>query len=162
MWTQIVAGLILLIIGTYVVQFFMPRAGQSSAQRANARWDIAPALGFFGALLLLLALVEAIRQSIVDIWAWGMALGLILGVVTWVVMGYRTAPVMPKGSALVATFRILRAYGMIIFFAIIGVYLAVRFAGSVIDVFIASALGLVIVTMALRIFVSTKQIGIGR
>lgn len=158
MWSQIVGAFVLLIVGTYVVQFFLPRTGRSSANRANARWDIAPALGFFGALLLVLALVEAIRQSIIDIWAWGMALGLILSIVTWVVMGYRAAPVLPKGSALVATFRILRAYGMIIFFAVIGVYLAVRFAGSVIDVFIASALGLVIVTIALRIFVGSKQI----
>lgn len=157
MWTQIVVTLILLIIGTYVVQFFLPRAGQSNANRANARWDVAPALGFFGALLLALSLVEAIRQSIVDMWAWGIVLGALLSVVTWVVLNYRPAPVLPKGSALMATLRILRAYGTLIVLAVIGVYLVVRFAGSVIDVLIASALGLVIVTMALKIFVGTKQ-----
>jgi len=158
MWTQIVVTLVLLIIGTYVVQFFFPRAGRSRVNNTNARWDIAPALGFFGALLLALSLVEAIRQSIVDMWAWGVALGLILGAVTWVVMGYRAALVLPKGSALIATFRIVRAYGTIIFFAVIGVYLAVRLVGSVVEVFVASALGLVILTMALRIFIGTKQI----
>lgn len=158
MWTQIVVTLILLIIGTYAIQFFLPRAGHASAHNPNARWDVAPALGFFGVLLVALSLIEAIRQSIVEIWALGIGLGLILGVVTWVVLYYRPVPTLPKGSALIATFRILRAYGTIIVLAVIGVYLAVRLVGSVVDVFIASAFGLVVVTTALRIFVGPKQI----
>lgn len=156
MWTQIVVTLILLIVGTYVVQFFLPRAGRASAN-TTARWDIAPALGFFGALLLALALVEALRQTIVAVWTGGLGLGLLLGIATWVGLRQYSAPVSLPGSALVATFRILRAYGTLLFFAAAGVYLVVRYAGSVIDVFLASALGLVIVIVALRIFVGAKQ-----
>ena len=158
MWTQIVGGLALLIVGTYVVQLFAPRS-RSSHNRTSAHMDFAPALGFFGVLLLALSLVESIRQSVMQAWAVGIALGFVLGIGTWIVLVYpKDEPKQKKQSALLATLRLVRTYGMPLVLAVIGTYLAIRIFGSAVEVFVAGTFGVLLVTIALRIFVGVKKV----
>jgi|GEM_PF-793706 hypothetical protein len=159
MWAQIVGALVVLVITTYVIQFFIPRSARSNARRASARWDIAPLLGFFGALLLALSLTEALRRAVIEAWAWGSALGLVASVVFWIALGYRENVTQPRSeSALRATFRIVRTYGTLVLVIVLGVYLAARVFGAVVEVFVAGAIGILIVAMAVRIFVRARQI----
>jgi hypothetical protein len=158
MWTQIVAGLILLIVATYAIQYFLPRR-KSNSHSANARWDIAPTLGFFGMLLLVLSLTEAIRREVILAWALGIGLGVILGVGAWIALGYyRQVTLVPKKqSALLATIRMIRTFGMPVILVAIGFYLAVRVFGPSVEVFTAGAGGVVLITVALRIFVGVNK-----
>lgn len=152
MWTQIVVTLFLLVVATYALQLFLPRSRQGQA-RTSARWDVAPMLGFFGVLLLALSLMEALRRTLVDAWAWGILLGLILGVAVWVgAQAQPATPIQKKGSALLATWRILRTYGIAIIAAVIGTYLAGRIFGSIVEVFVSGALGVLIIAIAVRMF----------
>ncbi len=157
MWTQIVGGLLLLIVGTYAIQFFMPRA-HSTAGRTSARMDVAPALGFFGVLLVILSFVESIRSSTVEAWALGIGVGVIAGIGAWVVLGYRVdAPVRQSRSALLETFRLIRAMAIPVIGLVIGIYLVVRIFGPVVEVLLASALGVCLIIVALRIFIGVRK-----
>lgn len=158
MWSQIVAGMILLVVVTYAIQFFLPRQ-KTNSSNANARWDIAPMLGFFSFLLLALSLVEAIRRSVLEAWALGLAVGLILSVGIWIVFANRAIIILPKSnSALVATYRLVRAFGVPVIVLVVGIYIAVRVFGSGLEVFLAGAGGIVLMTVALRIFMNAKKI----
>ena len=161
MWTQIVGGLVLLVVGTYALQYFMPRArSNSNARRTSARWDVAPALGFFGLVLLALSLTEAIRGTVIEVWALGVGLGVMASIGAWIALDYRRdapAPAARKQSAIIATVRMVRTYGMPVVLTAIGFYLAVRVFGPVVQVFTAGAFGIVLITMALRIFVGVKK-----
>ncbi len=157
MWTQIVGGLLFLIVGTYAVQLFMPRS-YSNTGRTSARMDVAPALGFFGVLLLVLSLVEAIRSSMIEAWVWGIAVGVILGIGAWIALGYRIpAPVQKSKSALLATFRLVRVLAMPVIVALIAIYLAERILGPVVQVLVANAFGIMLMVIALRIFVGVRK-----
>ena len=160
MWNQIVGTLVFLIVATYLVQLFVPRArGNANQRRTNAKWDIAPIVGFFAVLVLVLSFTEALRRSVIDSWAWGLALGLVIGIIFWV--GSANLPSIPAqrpGSALIATYRFLRAYGIYILFGIIGTYVAVRVIGAVVEVFIAGAASVLMFAIALRMFFGTKPI----
>jgi len=154
--------LILLIVGTYAIQFFLPRK-KSNANHASARWDIAPMLGFFSILLLALSLIEAIRRDVLDAWAWGVGLGLIVSVAIWIALANRSIIIMPKNqSALVATFRLVRAFGIPVALLAAGIYVIVRVFGSGVQVFLAGAGGIMIMTVALRIFFGVKNILVNR
>lgn len=152
MWTQIVVTLFLLIIVTYVLQLFLPRARQGQS-RTSVRWDIAPMLGFFGVLLLALSLLDALRRTLIEAWGAGILLGVILGVAVWV--GAQAQPktaVQQKGSALLATFRFLRTYGIVIVVAIIGIYVTGKILGPIVQVFVSGALAILLVAIAARMF----------
>lgn len=153
MWTQIVVTLILLVIATYVIQLFAPRSRKGQA-RTSLRWDVAPMLGFFGVLLLALSLLEAFRRVLIEAWGVGILFGVILGVAVWV--GAQAQPnngVQPKGSALLATLRIFRTYGVVILVAVVAVYVAGRILGPIVEVFVSGALGILLVAIAARMFV---------
>ena len=160
MWTQIVAGLIVLIAVTYAIQYFLPRRKPNS-HSANARWDIAPALGFFGVLLLALSLTEAIRGAVIEAWMFGIAFGFILGIGAWIALGYRIqAPLVPaarKQSAFLATLRLIRTWGMTVILIVIGIYLAVRILGPSVEVFLAGAGAVLLIGVALRLFIGAKK-----
>lgn len=157
MWTQIVGGMILLIVGTYAIQLFVPRS-RSNPSRTSARIDVAPALGFFGVLLIALSLTESIRRSVIEAWAWGVAIGVILGIGVWIAFGYRIdTPVQKSQSALLATFRLVRAFAMPAILVVIGIYLAVRIFGPTVEVLIANTFGVVLIVIALRIFIGVKK-----
>jgi hypothetical protein len=158
MWTQIVAGLILIIAVTYAIQYFLPRRS-SNASHTTARWDIAPALGFFGLVLLALSLTEAIRREVTGAWALGIGLGVLLGIGAWIALGYRlTAPLVArKQSAFLATLRLVRTWGMTVLLIVIGIYLAVRIVGPSVEVFLSGAGAILLLTVALRIFVGVNK-----
>ena len=157
MWTQIVGGLVLLIVGTYAIQLFLPRA-RGNPSRTSARLDIAPALGFFGVILIALSLTESIRRSVIEAWAIGIAVGVILGIGVWVALGYRIdAPALRKQSALLATLRLVRAFAVPTILVVIGIYLVVRIFGPTVLVVLANAMGILLIVVALRIFIGVKK-----
>ena len=158
MWSQIVVALFLLVIATYVLELFLPRSRQGQS-RTSARWDVAPMLGFFGILVLALSLMEAYRRALIEAWGWGILLGVILGIAVWVgAQAQPVAPVQKKGSALWVTLRFLRTYGIAIIVAVIGIYAASKIFGSIIEVFVSGALGVLIIAIAVRIFVNGASI----
>ena len=157
MWTQIVGGLVLLIVGTYAIQFFLPHT-RSNSGRTSARLDIAPALGFFGVLLIALSVIESIRRSVIEAWAVGVVVGIILGIGAWMVLSNQMdAPAPRKQSALLVTFRLVRAFAVPTIFVVIGIYLVVRIFGPTVLVGLASALGMLLIIVALRIFIGVKK-----
>ena len=86
MWSQIVGMLIVLVVATYVIQLFLPRA-HGGTGRTSARWDIAPVIGFFGILLLALSFTEALRRVVIEVWLAGVVLGLVLSAFLWIALG---------------------------------------------------------------------------
>ncbi|MCI0477048.1 MAG: hypothetical protein L0Y55_12435 [Anaerolineales bacterium] len=162
MWSQIVVTLIILIAATYAIQLFLPRA-RGGARRTSLRWDIAPVFGFFGVVLLALSFAEALRRTLIEAWLIGLACGLVLGLFLWIALGARANDLTrPRGSALVATIRALRAFGLPVLFALIGVYLAVRFVGALVEVFIAGLLGALIIALAVWLFLTSAQTKTGQ
>jgi divalent metal cation (Fe/Co/Zn/Cd) transporter len=154
MWSQVVAALLVLIVATYAVQLFLPRDKTRPGTRRNyARWDVAPLLGFIGALVLALSLTEAMRGAVIEAWAWGLGLGLAISVAFGIVLIYsNNAPSQKNESALRATLRFVRTYGVLAIFTVIGVYLAVRIVGAALEVFVGSAVGVWLVAMAVALF----------
>lgn len=152
MWSQIVVTLIALVIATYIIQLFLPRSRQGQS-RTSLRWDVAPMLGFFGVLLLALSLIEAWRRTLIEAWGAGILLGVILGVAVWVGAQAQPLPAVQKnGSALLATFRFLRTFGVIIVVATVGIYVAGRILGPLVEVFVSGALAILLVAIAARMF----------
>jgi hypothetical protein len=157
MWSQIVGTLAVLVVATYVIQFLLPRA-RGGTRRTSARWDIAPVIGFFGVLLLALSLTEALRRVVIEVWLMGIVLGLVLSAFLWIALGSReTNPPRSRGSAMLATIRLIRTFGLPVLIALIGVYLAVRFVGAIVEVFVSGLLGAAIVALAIWIFLVGRQ-----
>ncbi|MEW5721299.1 MAG: hypothetical protein AB1817_21915, partial [Chloroflexota bacterium] len=150
--------LVVLVVATYVIQLVLPRTRGGGARRTSARWDIAPVIGFFGILLLALSFTEALRRVVIEVWLVGLALGLVLSAFLWIALGSReTSAPRARGSALLATIRAIRTFGLPVLFALIGVYLAVRFIGAVVEVFVSGLLGAAILAMAVWIFLVGRQ-----
>ena len=151
MWSQIVGTLLVLIVLSYVIQLAAPRA-RAGSSATNLRWDVAPLLGFFGVVLLALALTEAYRRAVIEAWLWGGALGLIAGLVAATLLrNVRRAPPR-KESALWATIRLIRTYGTFVLISTISIYLSIRIFGPIVEVFIAGAGGVFIVVLAFSLF----------
>jgi hypothetical protein len=157
MWSQIIGILVILVVATYVIQLFLPRT-RGGARRTSARWDVAPVIGFFGILLLALSFAEALRRVVIEVWLVSILLGLLLSAFLWIVLGSRAPnPTHSRGSALLATIRLIRTFGLPVLLTLIAVYLAVRFVGSVVEVFISGLLGAVMIAMAIWIFLISRQ-----
>jgi hypothetical protein len=157
MWAQIVGTLAVLVVATYVIQLLLPRA-RGGTRRTSARWDVAPVIGFFGVLLLALSFTEALRRVVIAVWLAGIVLGLVLSAFLWIALGSReTSPPRSRGSALIATIRLIRTFGLPVLVALIGVYLAVRFVGAIVEVFVSGLLGAAIVALAIWIFLVGRQ-----
>jgi hypothetical protein len=157
MWSQIVGILVILVIATYVIQLFLPVA-RGGTRRTSARWDVAPVIGFFGILLLALSFTEALHRAKIEVWLAGIALGLVLSAFFWIALGSReTSPARSRGSALLATFRLIRTFGPPVLLVLIGVYLAVRIVGVIVEVFVSGLLGAAIIAMAVWIFLVSHQ-----
>jgi len=152
MWTQIISALIVIIVATYVLQLFVPRA-RAGSRSTNLRWDIAPVIGFFGMLLLALSLTEAYRRAVLDAWLWGGVLGLLAGLGASIFFRHVRRVPQRSESALWATIRLIRTYGTLVLIIAISIYLSVRIFGPVVEVFIAGAGGVFICVLAFSLFV---------
>ncbi|MCX7837970.1 MAG: hypothetical protein N2559_00720 [Anaerolineae bacterium] len=162
MWHQIVATLVILILVTYIIQLFIPRT-RASTRRTSVRWDVAPVIGFLAVVLLTLAFAEALRRAMVHAWLVGIAGGLIVGVLVWIVLGART-DLMPSrnGSALRATVRVIRAFGLPVLIALLTLALAARVLGSIVEIFGAALVGAVVLAMAVWLFLVSPQTKTGQ
>lgn len=156
MWTHIVATLVLLIVATWVIEWFLARrhARKTPARNVVTR-DVAPVVGFLGVILLALSLAEAARSAVLAAWGWGIALGVIAS--AYAVLAVRaTVAAQPTQSPARAAWRLLRTRGVALLLALAGVYLAVRVVGAALEVLLAGALGVMVVAMAV-LSVSRKQ-----
>jgi len=153
-WTRIVGALGLLVAATFLIQWLAPRGrDQGIARQRYLRRDIAPIVGFFGAVLLALSLAEAVRRDVIAQWGWGIAFGLLIGAGVGALLFYRRNRA-PRASV----WQFLRRYGALTIAIITGVYLAVRVFGAALEMFVAAALGMFVVAAAAAIFVRNKTI----
>ena len=157
MWTNIVGGLLLVIVGSFAIQWLLPRNLRGrAASRHYLKRDAAPILGFFGLVLLGLSFVEALRGGMIIAWGWGDAVGLVAGIALWITLTYwwslPVAPTRRNGSALRLAWRIVTTYGLLFLFALLALNIAVRVMGAMLEVFLAGALGMLIIATAVAIF----------
>lgn len=157
MWTQIVTMLVVLILATYVIQLFVPRA-HGGARRTSVRWDVAPVIGFVSIVLLALSLAEAWRRVLIEAWLIGIASGLVLGAFLWIALGAR-ADILPRRdeSALRATIRAIRVLGAPVLIAVTLLALAARFLGAIVEVFSGGLVGALTLAMAVWLFLVSPQ-----
>jgi len=157
MWTQIVTTLVVLILATYVIQLFVPRA-RGGTRRASIRWDVAPVIAFLAIVLLGLALAEALRRAMLEAWLVGIIGGLSLGALVWMLLGART-DLMParNGSALRATLRALRVFAPSVLIALVVLALAARVLGAIVEVFSAGLVGALVLAMAVWLFLVSPR-----
>lgn len=160
-WTRIVGGLVFLVVVSYVVQWFLPK--QPRARRMNprqfARWDIAPLLGFFGVLLLLLSGVQAAQQADLSAWLWGIGAGALIGVFGWIALAQtaRSTTTRAQPSMLRIALWLVRTYGLFFLIAFLALNLAVRWLGAALELFMAGGLGAIILIGALALFSTARK-----
>ena len=165
MWTRVVGSLVVLVLVTFVIQALLPRRarGRKIASAQYLRWDIAPLLGFFGLVLLVLSLVEAGRQEVIVAWGWGGGLGLVAGIGLWVALAYwRSQPSYAASSAkspstLRILWRIVSTYGIVLVVALLGMNLAIRWIGAALEVFLAGALAIFVIALSIALFTRARE-----
>ena len=136
-WGRIVGVLVVLIVITFLAQWILPRGKSKQAvRRQYLRRDVAPMLGFFGVLILGLSFAEALRREVIAAWGWGVVLGVALSFSLWVLWNYNSNQP-PTGRSL---WYYIRQFGLPVVAVVIGTYLAVRVFGTMVEVFVASAL----------------------
>lgn len=163
MWTRVFAALVLLLIASFAIQALIPRRARARkmAPRLYMQWDVAPVIGFFGAILLALSFAEAVRREVIAAWGWGSASGLIASASVWAALVYRQshpARNAQRETTGPAAWRLVRRYGAVLLFAVLGLYLAVRLFGAALEVFIAGALGVLVIAMAVAVFARNRHI----
>ena len=159
LWLRIVVALVLLVIATYLVQWLVPRRGAHANRRQYVRWDIAPIVGFFGALLLALSFALAVQSDVLVAWAWGIAFGFIVSVIVWTLGVYRRNQT-AQGAGVR---KIVKRFVPLALALLIGLYLAVRVFGAVLEVFATAALGICVIAFAVILFTGhTTRISEGK
>ena len=142
------------VIAVLALDYFFLR--QRGGNRRNILWEIAPVIGFIGAILLGLAFIEALRREVMDAWRWGVGLGLALAFISAVIWWARAGA--QRGTRVTgwrAWLRLAQTYGIVVLGGVLGVVLAVRVIGALLEVFIASAVGVLALALALGIFIIT-------
>lgn len=154
LWTQIVGGLLLLIILSYLIQWLLPR-GKSKAQARSRylRWDVAPLVAFIGVILLGLSFAQAVQANDIVQWGGGAVFGLIVSGGAWMRGMYRPNPVPGKRLGVLQT---ARRYGTVVIGLSIGLYLGVRFFGAPLQVLVAGTFGVCAIVFAVALFTGNK------
>ena len=153
LWLRIVVALVLLVIATYLIQWLVPRRGAKANRRQYMRWDVAPIVGFFGALLLALSFALAAQSNTVVQWGWGFVLGFVVSVLAWT-LGFFRQNQTPRKRAGIR--QIVQRYVPLAIATLIGLYLAVRVLGAVLEVFVVAALGVCALAFAVMLFVGNR------
>ena len=154
LWTQIVGGLVLLIVLSYLIQWLLPHGKSKAAARQRyLRWDVAPLVGFIGAVLLVLSFAQAVQANDYVQWGGGAVFGLIVSGGAWMRGLYRSNPATGKRPGVLQT---ARRYGMPAIGLAIGLYFAVRFFGAPVQVLVAGTLGACALVFALALFTGNK------
>jgi hypothetical protein len=156
LWTQIVGTLVVLIVLSYLIQWLVPRGkSKAMARRRYLRWDVAPLVAFFGAVLLVLSFAQAIESSTLALWGWGALLGLVISGGAWMLGLYRPNQGSDKRLGLLQS---IRRYGPPVIGVSIGLYLAVRIFGTALQVLVAGTLGVCAILFAVALFAGNKPI----
>jgi hypothetical protein len=156
LWMQIVVGLGVLVAATFLLQWLLPRGKSRQASRSRyLRWDIAPIVGFLGALLLGLSFAAASLHAAITEWTWGLGLGVVLGIGAWILNGYRKRSTVQSRPS---TWARVQKYGKLAIAVAAGLYLSVRVLGSALEVFSAAAIGVLVLATAAAMFVGNKPI----
>jgi len=152
MFGRIVAVVGVGIVAVIALDYFFLR--RRAGNQRNIFFEIAPVIGFIGAILLGLAFVEALRREVMAAWNWGIGLGLALALIAAVIwrvrVGVRSGA---RETGWRAWLRIAQTYGIVLLGGVLGVALAVRVIGVLLEVFIASAVGVLAIALALGIFI---------
>lgn len=131
-------------------------------------WDIAPLIGFSGVVFTGLAMLEAMRQSMMLNWVWGNLLGILGGIaISFALMQSFRAPSLRAPAqhkslatgrfpALRIVFLIVKRYGLLILIAWIALELVVRWFGAALEVLLTSGLGALLLVFALAVFVRAR------
>ncbi len=156
MGIEILGVLIVIVIASSIILWLIPNR-KSQNSRNYVRWDVAPLLGFFGFVLLVLSLAESVRQAILASWGLGVVLGLVVSAAAWFVQGHAPArqeqPVKrARGAAWRAAWRRIQKYGPPVIVLVVGIYIAARMLGTVVEVFVAGALGVLVIAAAMALF----------
>ncbi len=163
MWTRIVGGMVVLLVASFAVQWVLPRSmrARRPASRQYLKKDVAPVLGFFGLLLVVLSLIQAVRNGMLIAWGSGGGLGLVASVVLWVALvylwGQPEPPVRKKESSIRVALRIIRSFGLPFILCLLVVNIAVRVLGIVAEIFLAGAFGIFIVAIAVAVYFAAAQ-----
>jgi hypothetical protein len=154
LWAQIVGALVLFIVLSYLIQWLLPRGkSKAMARRRYLRWDVAPLIAFFGAVLLILSFAQAVEANDILQWGGGAVFGLIVSGGAWTLGMYRPNPVTSKRPGWL---QIVRRYGTLVIGVSIGLYLAIRFFGAPVQVLVAGTLGACAIVFALALFAENK------
>ena len=147
----------LLFLALYIFQYFFFR-NRARGNLKPARWDIAPVVGFLGAVLLALSFIEALRSNVMESWRWGLALGLIVSasIGVSVIYGWKR-PAPSREPVLRAAWQLVRAFTLPLVIALFGIVISVRIIGAVLEVFLASALAIVMITLAVSMFANARR-----
>lgn len=157
LWAQIVAALVILLVVTYLLQMVLPRSRSNGIPRRQyLRWDVAPVVGFFGALLFGLSLALAAQQEVIVQWGWGLAFGVIVGAGAWVL---RSRGKNRPAQAASGPWAYLQRYGKFALAAAIGLYLSLRVLGAGFEVFAGAAVAVLILASAAAMFIENRPIG---
>lgn len=154
LWLRIVVALVLLVIATYLIQWLVPQRGAKANRRQYMRWDVAPIVGFFGVLLLALSLALAVQSNAVVQWGWGFVFGFIVAVLAWTLGIYRNNQTARKRAGIR---QIVQRYVPLTIAVLVGLYLAVRIFGAVLEVFVVAALGVFVLAFAVMLFVGNRS-----
>jgi hypothetical protein len=153
LWLRVVVALILLVIATYLIQWLVPRRGNPASRRQYMRWDIAPIVGFFGALLLALSFALAAQSDDIVQWGWGFGFGFIVSLLGWTLGVYRQNQVARKRAG---SRHIAKRYAPLTIAVLVGLYLGIRVFGAALEVFVVATLGVCVLAFALTLFVGNK------
>jgi hypothetical protein len=143
----------IILIAIIALGWLVPRE-RKSQQSLGRPWEIAPIIGFLGAVLLAIGFVEADRRLVVESWRWGVVFGILLSVCFGLFMLYRANRIIadPNETGWRAWLRVAQSYGLFLLIAILSVIIAVRVVGPLLEVFIAGALGTLVIVLAAGVF----------
>ncbi|MBI5650825.1 MAG: hypothetical protein HZC40_10350 [Chloroflexi bacterium] len=147
MWNYIVAAFAILIAATFVIEKIFYRNKPRTAPRRMV-WsrELAALVAFAGVLLIVLSFAEAMRQAALASWLWGIGFGALVAVIA-LASGVFQTRVSARGAM-----SVLRAYGIALIIAVVGIYLAMRVIGATFQIFFQGGLSVFALGASIAMF----------